>query len=431
MIASMVRLLALAAAVHLGCGDNLDPPPAPGEEALGGAARPPGCTNTLVTRPGATAPVRPSDVVGADPSVKQVRLGLGGDPRTSIAVTWRTADETTEAGRVIFGAPDALTAEAPGFTWTYRASFGNGETIRMHEAHLCGLTAGTEYAYQIVSGDRTSPVYRFRTAPDVIAEPDAEVIVASVGDSRDGYAIWALLVQQLLARTPDLVLFSGDAVTLGQLQAEWEEFFTVAEPLFATVPVVSVHGNHEVNAVNFYSQFAMPGDEENFSFDYGHAHVVIANDSPAQQADLAGATRSFLQADLARHAGARWKIVNHHRPIYSASTRHGSDLALRAEWQPVFDAHHVDLVLNGHEHNYERTRPMRGDTVQASPADGTIYVVSGGAGAELYGSGTDVWTELSAPLHSGLTVRVRRELLAVDAFDETGAPVDAFTIDKP
>jgi acid phosphatase type 7 len=242
--------------------------------------------------------------------------------------------------------------------------------------------------------------------------------------------VWAQLVDELVERTPDLLLFSGDAVTFGQLQPEWEEFFAVGEPLFAQVPVVSVHGNHDLNSINFYAQFAMPGDEENFSFDYGHAHITVVNDSPEQLADLSGSTKAFLQNDLAAHAVARWKIVKHHRPVYSASLRHGSDTTLRAEWAPVFDQAQVDLVLNGHDHDYERSRPMRGDEVQASPADGTVYIVSGGAGAELYKNGTDFWTQVSASLHSAITLRGRRELTEMNAFDQMGSPVDSFTINK-
>ena len=88
----------------------------------------------------------------------------------------------------------------------------------------------------IVDGaDHFSPVYTFHTAPDIAANPDAEVVLGFVGDSRGGYDIWQQLIEQLQTRSPDLILFSGDAVTLGITQLEWEDFFGRAEPLFATV----------------------------------------------------------------------------------------------------------------------------------------------------------------------------------------------------
>ncbi|MBZ0237446.1 MAG: metallophosphoesterase family protein [Deltaproteobacteria bacterium] len=429
-------LLLAAFAAGAGCGDNYVVGADGAGDALpfnGGTITVPGCGYTMTTRLGAEAPVVADDHLGPDPTIKHVHLGIAADPRTSIVVTWRTLDDETRAGRVRFGTGGALTQEVTALTFAYQSGIGGvGEQVRIHEAHLCGLTADTEYTYQVVSDDaHVSPMYTFRTAPDIAATPDAEIILASVGDSRDGYLVWAQLVEQLQARTPDLILFSGDAVTIGLFQEEWEEFFAAGEPLFARVPVLSAHGNHELNGVNFYSQFAMPGDEQNFSFDYGHAHITVLNDSPEQNGDLSGKIKDFLRADLTAHQTRPWKLVNHHRPIYSASTRHGTDTTLQTEWAPLYDEFHVDLVLNGHDHNYERTYPMKNLQRQATPADGTIYIVSGGAGAELYGNGMDFWTELSHMTHSALTVRVRSTMLVMDAFDAAGTPIDTLTITKP
>jgi hypothetical protein len=88
-------------------------------------------------------------------------------------------------------------------------------------------------------------------------------------------------------------------------------------------------------------------------------------------------------------------------------------------------------VLNGHDHDYERTHPMKNVQQQATPADGTIYVVSGGAGADLYDNGMDFWTAFSMKTHSALTLRVRNTMLVMDAFDPAGTPVDTLTITKP
>ena len=45
-------------------------------------------------------------------------------------------------------------------------------------------------------------------------------------------------------------------IVVGLTQFEWEEFFGRAESLFARVPIISAHGNHEVNATPYFSQFA-------------------------------------------------------------------------------------------------------------------------------------------------------------------------------
>lgn len=427
--ALLVGGVALAACVR---GSPLDDDPLPPLE--GGAVTPPGCAYRSVTPIGAEPPTPAGELHGPDPAVRHVHLGFIGDPRTSMVVTWRTRDDITSLGFVRWGRAGALTETAPGYTFRYATALGGvGDVlVRVHEAHLCGLEPDTVYEYQVVSDEaHTSPIYRFRTAPDPALTPDATISIASVGDSRDGYEVWADMVAGLQARAPDLLLFSGDAVTIGSLQDEWEEFFTAGEPLLATTPLVSAHGNHDLNSVNYYAQLAMPGDESTFGFDYGPAHVVVANDSPPLSADLAGRIAQFLDDDLAAHPTAPWKLVTHHRPAYSASLNHGSDATLQAEWVPIFDRHRVDVVLNGHDHDYERTHPLRSGATVASPADGTVYVVSGGAGATLYDNGLQPFTARSAKLHSAVVLRLRAGHLELEAFDDAGAIIDGLVIDKP
>jgi hypothetical protein len=406
-----------------------------GAPTEGGSIHVESCGYDVTTRYSATAPVVGTPVFGDDPTPRVVHLGLQGDARDSVVIQWRTVDETTRASTVELGEGTALDQTIEGLTYMYISGFnGNDGTVRMHEAHLCGLSPDTTYSYRVggVDGDveHWSPTYQFRTAPDPATQPDAEITLAFVGDSRDGYDIWAALVAEMQARDPDLILFSGDAVTIGAVQLEWETFFTEAEPLFATVPVISAHGNHDVNSINYYSQFAMPGDEENFAIDYGPMHLTVLNDTPLDVGDLRGKIRDFLEADLEASQDAPWNILMHHRPIYSASTNHGSDTTLRDEWGPLIDQFAVDVVLSGHDHDYERTKPMRGGAPQPSAADGTIYVVSGGAGASLYGNGTDTWTEYSEKTHSAVILELRPGSLDVTAFREDGSMIETFSIVK-
>src|SRR5205823_5265636 len=109
--------------------------------------------------------------------------------------------------------------------------------------------------------------------------------------------------------------------------------------------------------------------------DYGAAHITVLNDTPIDVAALTGSAKDFLDSDLTAAAAAPWKIVMHHQPQWSASTRHGSDTTLRDTWGPVIDAHTVDLVLSGHDHDYERTKPMRAGAPQATAAQGTVFLI--------------------------------------------------------
>jgi len=81
------------------------------------------------------------------------------------------------------------------------------------------------------------------------------------------------------------------------------------------VPVVAANGNHEFNAVNFYSQFAMPGNQENFGFDYGFAHITVANDTPENAADLTAATVDALRAGADACFGAPYSFIELHERL--------------------------------------------------------------------------------------------------------------------
>ncbi|HEY4241096.1 MAG TPA: metallophosphoesterase family protein [Kofleriaceae bacterium] len=392
---------------------------------LGGTIAIPGCGYSLHTREGASVPQLGDDTFGADPTTRLVHLGIMGDPKTSIVAQWRTTDESTTNTTARYGVganltADQLTQTVTGVTFQYLSS---NVRYRMHQAHLCGLTAGTTYSYQVGGDAHWGPIYSFHTAPDVTAHPDATVAIGFVGDSRGGYDTWAMELDQIKSRSPDLILFSGDAVTIGITQTEWEDYFGRAESLFANVPVISAHGNHELNAINYYSQMALPGDQQNFGVDYGFMHVTVANDTPENPDDIQGAFHDAISADFTASDAARWKLFMHHQPMWSASTRHGSSTALQAAWQPLVDAHHIDLVLNGHDHDYEVTKPMNGTVAQTDSSTGTVYVVAGSSGAELYQNGTQYWTQYSEETYSGAIITISHDMLDMQAFRPDGTAI--------
>lgn len=442
-----LRLPCAALVILASCGGGAETPDAgPPRPVLEGGtiALPAPCGYAVTTRVGAEAPtLAAADApLGTDGTPRQLHLGLGSaDAAHGMVVSWRTTDETTLATTVQYGKAAVTENSAQGLTFAYMTGFGaDGPLVRLHETHLCGLEPDTQYVYRVGGegadgpggDDAWSPTYSFRTAPDPVTQPDAEVVVLVLGDTRDGYALWGGLLQTALAAaSPDLILFTGDAVTLGPVQDEWDQWFDMAEPVIRQVPLVSAHGNHDVNAINFYGMLALPGDEVFFGLDYGPLHLTVMNDSPPEIGDLEGRGRDFLDADLTAHAAAPWKMVMHHRAMWSACTNHGSDVTLRGIWGPVIDAHHVDMVLAGHDHNYERTLPMKGDLVAASPAEGTVFLVAGGGGAALYTNGTDFWTAYSEKTQNFTVLRLRAGTLQLDAYRDDGTMIDTFAISKP
>jgi hypothetical protein len=415
------RLCVFGLLLTVSCGSSSE------EEPLllqGGRLRVAACDYDVVTTTGMSAPVLGKNEVGSDPAAHRIHLGLAGDPATTMVVSWRTRDETTLASTVELTAVGGAPVEIQGVTYVYAAAIGGppGGRVRVHEAHLCGLQPDTEYSYRVGGAGTFSAPATFRTAP--LRTADEEVVIAVLGDTRSGYDVWAEALATLdEVGAPDLVLFTGDAVTLGELQTEWDEFFAVAEPLLKRVPMISAIGNHEVNSPTF---LALTPNRSGGVFDYGPVHITVLDDNLSPETGAAPA----LQASLTAAAARPWKLVLHHKATYSAAANHGSDEALRALFGPIFDQHHVDLVVNGHDHNYERSHPMKNGAVAASAAEGTVYLVSGGAGAVLYDPGVGFWTAISEKRHHFVLLRVRPGRLELRAHDTTGAMFDELVITK-
>jgi hypothetical protein len=93
----------------------------------------------------------------------------------------------------------------------------------------------------------------------------------------------------------------------------------------------------------------------------------------------------------------KWKVVYFHKPIYTSPTNHAAETTVRNAMHPLFDKYGVDLVLQGHNHNFERSKPLKFNS--ASPGnptitdsntntytdpDGQIYATVGTGGRSLY-----------------------------------------------
>jgi hypothetical protein len=101
-----------------------------------------------------------------------------------------------------------------------------------------------------------------------------------------------------------------------------------------------------------------------------------------------GRTLAALRAD----PQIDWIVVGFHHCAYCSNAVHGSDGGVRELWGPLFDQHGVDLVVNGHNHCYERAHPLRfggiaGETPTGATWDsslGTTYITAGGGGQAAY-----------------------------------------------
>jgi hypothetical protein len=169
--------------------------------------------------------------------------------------------------------------------------------------------------------------------------------------------------------------------------------------------ILPIDGNHESDSSESFSNWAIPaaaGDKYNKtydSFEVGSVHFVMIDDqqistvSSGSSNAQATAQTTWLDADL---AAARADKANHpfivalsHRGMFSTSNHAGDSdvLNTRGVLAPIYDKYSVDLAMNGHDHEYERSKPLHaGSPASGAPVvgSGTQYIISAGAGADPY-----------------------------------------------
>ncbi|MCB9525120.1 MAG: metallophosphoesterase family protein [Myxococcales bacterium] len=392
---------------------------------LAGAYAPTGCAHTVQHPEGITDTVSSCGAADADPTAVHVTFPTA-DPSTTVAIQWTTGGGTRLSEVRVGASQDALDQVFHGHSFTYDALEGR----RLHEVHLCGLTPGRTYWYQVGGEGHFSPVHRFTTAP--APDSDDEYLFAITGDTRSASTnvLWTQLIESLSGVGVDAMLFSGDAVELGLVQAQWDAWFQAGGEGFASIPFIPTNGNHDLLTLNYLAQFALPRNEENFAYRYGNAVIISLNDFPLGDREaLSGRTKQFLADTLEANKTVKWKFVLHHRPLFSASTAHGSATALVDEWMPLYDQYQVDAVFNGHDHNYERTRPIRNNQV-VPPGQGTYYVVAAGVGAPMYDNGSQWWTAISESTPSYALLRVAGDRAEFTAYRLDGTVIDEFVMEK-
>jgi acid phosphatase type 7 len=149
-----------------------------------------------------------------------------------------------------------------------------------------------------------------------------------------------------------------------------------------TRPAVGNHEFHSTGATYYFSYFgAAAGDPTKgyFSYDLGTWHIVVLN-SECQQiggCQAGSQEEKWLRSDLAAHPSA-CTLAYFHKPMFSSGGAHGDAPEFKPFWQALYDAH-ADIVVNGHDHDYERFAPQNPNG-EADPVHGIREFVVGTGG---------------------------------------------------
>lgn len=319
----------------------------------------------------------------------------------SIVISWKTTVATTH-NEVRWGSSPML-GNVSREKWTCAHKF--------HKVMITGLAAGRQYYYTVVSDGIESPLFTFWTA----FLSNETIRFVAYGDSQGNWDSWqtVLQVSQSIEKiNPAFVLKPGDLVDNGRNPDDWIEFFA-ASPFIHNSTLFPVLGNHEQYSHLFFSYFSLPYNERWYSFDNGPVHFIGLDSNIRNRCRLWQLL--WLSHDLQSHHQA-FTIVFFHHPPYSSSN-HGNTTILQKLWAPLFERYHVDIVFNGHDHNYER-----------SIINNVTYIVTGGGGSPLYNNGQSPWTVYSEKTYHFCLLRVNETTLTFEAIKPDGFVFDSFLL---
>ena len=405
------------------------------------------------------------DAAPVDGTPEQIHLTWGEDPSRTLYVSW-AAPAPAVNPRVILSTRDGKSSVIPAHARSYTDGL-NGQSVWTYHARLDALAAASKYRYSVTADNSSrQPPFAatFRTAP----AGRARFRWTSYGDLATPVPSWVLSSPQSYHAVdavehfdPLFHLLNGDLcyANLNPMSqpAVWADFGHNVQRSAAYRPWMPCPGNHEIEFCNgdqglnsYLTRYALPANGTAFpgrwyQFRVGSALFIslaaddvvyqdsgafVAGPAPLVPAAItgngpikpgtslyvrgysAGAQTRWLEHTLAAaqvDTSIDWIIVQMHQDAMSSSRNgNGSDKGIREAWLPLFDRYGVDLVLCGHDHDYERSWPVRGcnhrvgrdaqtgdivDTCQPQPVvthepavggfdtrRGTIHLILGGGG---------------------------------------------------
>ena len=392
-----------------------------------------------------------------------------------------------------------------------------GQTTILYRATLTGLKFDTEYTYRVKNGNEVILTTSFTTRTKKKATR-----FAVFGDCGVGSPEQKAIAYRVSQQKPEFVLIPGDLVYNRGMIIEYQaRFFPIyngtetslekGASLMKSIPFYTLLGNHDIYSANldkmpgglayfYYSDLPtnaplaetrlqatgkpeilkafeaatggrFPGTA-NYSFDYGNVHITCL-DANMYVNPLDFRLVEWMQQDI-KSSTADWKIVAFHEPGFNSSKTH-DEFQLMRLLSPVMEELGVDMVLNGHVHNYQRTMPLKfapklsekGDAyviskegsvdgtftldqkfdgVTQTKADGIVYIVTGAGGAGLYDSnlsnkpelwkreGKENWVpftvKLISDIHSFTMIETEGKKLTLRQINLNGETIDEIQMTK-
>ena len=210
---------------------------------------------------------------------------------------------------------------------------------------------------------------------------------------------------------PSFLLHTGDIVEYSKYETYWENMLHTNASFLTSLPFMPLSGNHETtyrsgsNEIFKHFNLKIPSQQTQkgfyYDFDYGNVKFIMLNTNCQEDEGLEKAQYNWLVNTLKSNS-KKWTIVSMHHPMYSIGKwgsnpeQNASAIRLTKQLSSLFTQYGVDLVLQGHDHTYSKTYPIKSDGTPdtnyeqriessvkyAVNPKGTIYAMHGPGGSQ-------------------------------------------------
>lgn len=315
-----------------------------------------------------------------------VNVTFYGISENTRAITWQTDNDTKSV--IYYKNQDGIIKEKTGYSTKINL---DNTTYYTHRVVLDDLLYDTLYQYSI--NDKNDFKYSFKTNKDSKDDKIEPFTFLAFSDNQSldkdykKYIGYSLNNSLTGFSEISFIAFLGDMIDVSN-RSQWNHFFDATKdnmPNYTIAPLIGNHENARGGTSLFNSNFTL--NDTYYSFVYENALFISLNTDGDIEKQI-----KFIEDEVSKN-NKQWNIVFMHKGIYGGTHSKDTDVTeLREKLTPVFDANNIDLVLQGHDHTYQRMNFMKDkkivtnkniDETYVNPK-GTLYIVSGATGSKRY-----------------------------------------------
>jgi len=312
-----------------------------------------------------------------------------GCAQTEINFAWYSRTDGGATPVVHFGESKNALKAFSGTTASVDSTLTGGVQYDYNYVTVTGLKENRTYYYTVEKNGTQSAVKTFKTGSfenvSILYVGDPQ-IGASKGQSQNGETLantdgaantaarndsygWNRTLETAVKNNSGLnfIISAGDQVNKTGKAKEEEYAGYLSPDILSSIPVATTIGNHDSLNPDYAFHFNNPNPTGNgktqaggdYYYRYGVGLFIVLNTNNYNAAEHEATIKEATDAN----PDAKWRVVTIHQDIYGSGLDHSDTdgMILRTQLTPVFDQYKIDVVLQGHDHTYSRSKILRGD----------------------------------------------------------------------